>query len=435
MPLEQVSNNITFYAFFVSSKQGVTGLTVTADLYRNGTAILTAQACTAVGGGLYSYTLPSANVNAEGEYICLFKTASTAVDQQHIPAIWCVAKAGVEYLDAQVTSRMPTGNVTVGGYASTYDPGYGVWTYLTTNPQTANSFGDAVKTNLTAYTTTRAAKLDNLDTTISSRSALIASDIWNYLTSSAIVAGSIGKRIADNLDTTISSRGTSTLIASNIWDAATSGLTTVGSVGKRLADYVDAAVSSRLATSGYTAPDNTSIGTILSRTDVATSTRASGADYTTARAANLDNLDAAISSRLAPAGITSMQADVTAIKTPVVANLDAAITSRADKTYYTNARAARLDRLDIDVSAIISSTSGIGSNEYVTTILNPATGAPLDGVATWVTADAAGDQFIAGTRHTDGQGKVTYMLDYGTYYMWFQLNGWEFNNPTQFTVA
>lgn len=438
MPLEQVSNNITFYAFFVSSKQGVTGLTVTADLYRNGTAILTAQACTAVGGGLYSYTLPSANVNAEGEYICLFKTASTAVDQQHIPAIWCVAKAGVEYLDAQVTSRAAIAD----------------------------------------YTTARAANLDNLDAAVTSRLASGNVTVGSYAAGQdpATLVWGAGTRtltgfgftvtVGTNNDKTGYALAVAPPTVANIWDAATSGMATVGSVGKRIADYVDAAVSSRLATSGYTAPDNTSIGTILSRADVATSTRASAADYTTARAAKIDNLDATISSRLAPdgitsmqadvtaiktpvvanldttissrlapAGITSMQADVTAIKTPVVTNLDAAITSRADKTYYTNARAARLDRLDIDVSAIISSTSGIGSNEYVTTILNPATGAPLDGVATWVTADAAGSQFIAGTRHTDGQGKVTYMLDYGTYYMWFQLNGWEFNNPTQFTVA
>lgn len=39
-----------------------------------------------------------------------------------------------------------------------------------------------------------------------------------------------------------------------IWDAATTALTVAGSVGKRLSDNLDAAVSSRLATSGYTNP-------------------------------------------------------------------------------------------------------------------------------------------------------------------------------------
>ena len=51
------------------------------------------------GGGLYKYQLTSANVTEEGEYICIFKTASTTPDQQHIPAIWCIQKAGVETLN------------------------------------------------------------------------------------------------------------------------------------------------------------------------------------------------------------------------------------------------------------------------------------------------------------------------------------------------
>jgi hypothetical protein len=48
-----------------------------------------------------------------------------------------------------------------------------------------------------------------------------------------------------------------------IWDALTAALTTAGSIGKRIADNLDAAISSRLATAGYTAPDNASIAAIL----------------------------------------------------------------------------------------------------------------------------------------------------------------------------
>lgn len=47
-----------------------------------------------------------------------------------------------------------------------------------------------------------------------------------------------------------------------IWDALTSALTTVGSVGKLLVDNINATISSRLATSGYTAPDNATVATI-----------------------------------------------------------------------------------------------------------------------------------------------------------------------------
>jgi hypothetical protein len=52
------------------------------------------------------------------------------------------------------------------------------------------------------------------------------------------------------------------VIAADLNDAVDLGLTNL-----------DATVSSRLATAGYTAPDNASVGTILTRTDVATSTR------------------------------------------------------------------------------------------------------------------------------------------------------------------
>lgn len=47
-----------------------------------------------------------------------------------------------------------------------------------------------------------------------------------------------------------------------IWDRLTSVLTTVGSIGKLLVDNIDAAISSRLASASYTAPDNTTISTI-----------------------------------------------------------------------------------------------------------------------------------------------------------------------------
>lgn len=70
------------------------------------------------------------------------------------------------------------------------------------------------------------------------------------------------------------------------------------------------AVSTRLAAAGYTAPDNTTIGTINTKigtpsvsvsADIATrapsSTAVSNADLTPTRAANLDNLDATVSSR------------------------------------------------------------------------------------------------------------------------------------------
>lgn len=117
MPLEQVSNPVTFYAMYVASKVGKTGLTVTVDVYRvntsaTATQVVTGASATEVGDGLYLYQLTSGTVTVEGEYVALFKTADTTVDVRHIPAIWAVQKAGIESLDATVSSRLPTSSYT-----------------------------------------------------------------------------------------------------------------------------------------------------------------------------------------------------------------------------------------------------------------------------------------------------------------------------------
>jgi hypothetical protein len=117
MPLEQVSNPVTFYAMYVASKVGKTGLTVTVDVYRvntsaTATQVVTGASATEVGGGLYLYQLASGTVTVEGEYVALFKTSDTTVDVRHIPAIWAVHKAGTEYLDAAVSTRLPTSSYT-----------------------------------------------------------------------------------------------------------------------------------------------------------------------------------------------------------------------------------------------------------------------------------------------------------------------------------
>ena len=117
MPLEQVSNPVTFYAMYVASKVGKTGLTVTVDVYRvntsaTATQVVTGASATEVGGGLYLYQLASGTVTVEGEYVAVFKTSDTTVDVRHIPAIWAVQKAGTEYLDAAVSTRLPTSSYT-----------------------------------------------------------------------------------------------------------------------------------------------------------------------------------------------------------------------------------------------------------------------------------------------------------------------------------
>lgn len=108
--IEQLSNAISFFAFFVASKVGKTALTVTVDVWevtKTGTAteIVTAGSATEVGDGLYTYLLASGSVDAEGEYVAVFKTTDATVDAQHIPAVWAIQRAGVENLDAAMSTR------------------------------------------------------------------------------------------------------------------------------------------------------------------------------------------------------------------------------------------------------------------------------------------------------------------------------------------
>jgi hypothetical protein len=231
MPLEQTGVALTFYAFYVASKQGVAGITVTVDVWRINTSasptqIVTAGSATAVGGGLYLYQLASASVTVEGEYIAIFKTTSSTPDQQEIPAIWVVSKAGTEYLDASVASRLPTAS--------------------------------------------------------------------------------------------------------------------------------------------YTAPSSVTslqadVTTILGRTDVATSTRLASSAY-------------------APA-------------------------------------------------------TGSGSSTYVVTILQPDGLTAIEGCAVWISTDSAGATVVAGTLYTSAAGVATFTIDPGAYYLWRQLGGWNFSNPTAITVT
>lgn len=145
--IEQISNSVKFLAFFTSNKQGKTALTVTVDVYApSGTQIVTDAAATAIGGGLYSYTLTSNN-STEGEYAAIFKTSDSTVDAQHIPSLWVLGRAGIENLDAATSSRLAASSYTA-----------------PTTPPTAAQNASAVRTEL-------ATELARVDVAVSTRLA------------------------------------------------------------------------------------------------------------------------------------------------------------------------------------------------------------------------------------------------------------------------
>jgi hypothetical protein len=81
----------------------------------------------------------------------------------------------------------------------------------------------------------------------------------------------------------------------------------------------------------------------------------------------------------------------------------------------------------------IGSPTGVGAVETIYTVKDND-GDPIPDVDVWVSANSDGGTVVARGR-TNASGEVTFWLDSGTYYAWRQKNGWNFTNPTTFTVS
>ncbi len=349
--LEQVSTSVKFLAFFTSSKQGKTGLTVTIDIYDpSGTQIVTGGSATAVGGGLYSYTL-SSNNSSEGEYAAIFKTTDSTVDAQHIPSLWVLGRAGVENLDATTSSRLPSSSYTapansdISAIKSKTDN-------LPSDPADQSLVESAIAglsiptvVQIRTEMDSNSTKLANLDATISSRSTLTTGDLPS-VPSAASVATAVRTELTElsNLDASVSSRLASadyttppttaqiatavegSLLDENDGQAVLNAI--VGAIGNSNVDEIAlvAAIRSDLERTGGkldslptdAAPSAASVasavwsastkeitgGTVTTLTnspDVPTEAEIA-AQVRTELAVELGRIDAAISSRLAPSG-------------------------------------------------------------------------------------------------------------------------------------
>lgn len=161
---------LTFYAFYVASKQGKTGLTTTVDVYEttSGSPIVSAASATELGGGLYYYTLASGSVDASGAYVAVFKTADSSVDQQWIPALW-VTDTELKNLDAAVSTRLATA-----GY---------------TAPLDASGTQTAAAAALTAYDAATGADVAAISVP---SAATVADAVWDEALSGHATAGTAG---------------------------------------------------------------------------------------------------------------------------------------------------------------------------------------------------------------------------------------------------
>lgn len=167
--LEQVSVSVKYFAHFIESKLGKTGLTVTVDVWApDNTKIVNNAAATEIGGGLYCYTLSGTLTATEGDYPALFKTATTTVDQREIPALWTIGRAGIERLDANIGTRASAADLaTLTGYVDTEV--------------------NAIKT-----------KTDNLPSDPADHSLIMAAigAVWDTPIAAHVTAGSVGQALS-----------------------------------------------------------------------------------------------------------------------------------------------------------------------------------------------------------------------------------------------
>jgi len=164
--------------------------------------------------------------------------------------------------------------------------------------------------------------------------------------------------------------------------------------------------------------------------DTGTSLPATLATLATAAAlATVDgNVDAILvdTGTTIPASITAMQSDV-----------DDVLVDTGD--ILTDTAAILSDTSDIldDTALILAAVGGgppAGALTFVYNVTNQVSGNPIGDVDVWVTTDEPGANVVASGK-TDAFGNVTFYLDAGTYYLWSQKSGFNFENPDTEVVS
>lgn len=324
---QQNSTNFPVTFFLVATADhiaGLSGATPVVTISKNGAAFAAAAGTISeIGSGWYAWAGHATDRGMLGELaVHITATGADPVDFKLEIVPWepFDANLGLNRLDAAVTSR-----------AAAVD-----------------------------YTATRAAKLDNLDATISSRSTLSAAGVWANTTrtltaatnltstggaipitaggllSADVVAISSDTLAADELEKCLDGTGgvisadlagdvTGVVFQVTTVDQVTNGVTlAVGTIGATT-------FQSNAITAAALAPDVTTelqagLGTLANQATIIAYVDELESRLTTVRAAKLDNLDATVSSRLASGAY--VPPDNTSI-TQIEAVLDG-ITSLAD---------------------------------------------------------------------------------------------------------
>lgn len=175
------SVDLMFYAHFVASKTGKTGLTVTIDIDRytrsDGTRseIVTGGSMTEGRRGWYSYRLASADPTLY-DYGATAITADSTVDQQHTPALWTRFGVEASITDGAITAAtIATGAIDADALAADAITAAKIATDAITSDELAASATSEIAAAVWAATTR----------TLSSFGTLVADTaaaVWAYAT-------------------------------------------------------------------------------------------------------------------------------------------------------------------------------------------------------------------------------------------------------------
>jgi hypothetical protein len=343
--------------------------------------------------GLYQLHLPDAALAAGANAVSVFIKTSGVIDKV----------IRISLIDADLRNATSLGLTNLATAVST-PPAVGaiadaVLDEALSGHTSSGTLGKAIGDGVTAWVTAT-----GFNTTTPPTVSAIADAVLDEALSGHTGSGSLGKAIGDGVTAWVTATGfntttppTTAAIADAVLDEALSGHTSSGTLGKAVGDGVTAWVTANIGSlNNLSAADvNTQVDTALS--DI-----------------HLDHLLAVDYDPASKPGVA------TALLNELIQN-DGGVSQFS------------VNALERAPSGGGGGVVGSGSTAHEVTI--NAGGNPQDGAEVYVTTDSAGTNVVAGTLHTNAQGKATFQLDAATYYLWVQKAGVNFTNPTTFTVS
>jgi hypothetical protein len=256
---------VVFKAYLASDHTTeATGKTIAITISKNGGAFGNPNAgatnATEISSGWYKVTLDTTDTGTLGP-LAVRGAVATVDDVGILLEVVSATSGGYTNLDAAVTSRMATYTQPTGFLSATFPAG-----------TVANT------TNITAGTVTTATNVttvNGLAANVITATSIAADAITDAKVAADVTIASVTGSVGSVTGAVGSVTGAVGSVTGNVGGNVTGS---VGSVVGLTASNLDAAVSSRLATAGYTAPDNASVTAIKAKTDSLTFTVAGQVD-------------------------------------------------------------------------------------------------------------------------------------------------------------